>query len=119
MKNFLFSIIIISAALFLVSCTSVGKFPYSGETKTSLTQNNYQVIQPNARGIDSGFSLFGIIPFKTPTYAAAMSDLQTGVKMRGKAVALANVTQDISMGYYVIFSIPKITIRADVIEFTQ
>jgi len=119
MRNIVLSIIIISAFLFLGGCVSVGMFPQEGQTKTELSQKNYQVIKPNARGMDSGFALFGIIPFNTPTFADAMGTLQEGVAVRGKAVALANVTQDISLGYYILFSIPKITISADVVEFTQ
>ena len=119
MRNIVLSIIIISAFLFLVGCTSIGMFPQSGQTKTELSQKNYQVIKPNARGVDSGFFLFGIIPFNTPTFADAVGALQEGVPMKGRATALANVTQDISFGYYILFSIPKITISADVVEFTQ
>ena len=37
--------------------------------------------------------------------------------MEGKSTALANVAQDKSTVYLILFSIPKITVTADIIEF--
>jgi hypothetical protein len=38
---------------------------------------------------------------------------------KGKAIALANQTEDESCIYLILFSIPRVTISADVIEYTE
>ena len=114
-----FFVIILSASLFLTGCASVGTLPYGGETRTDLTKKNYRMIKSNARGEDSGFSLFGLIPIVSPSYADAMRNLHFGVNMEGRATALANVAQDRSVLYLILFSVPKITVTADIIEFTE
>ena len=118
MRKITFLIITFSAFLFLIGC-SAGVLPYGGTTTTDLTKNNFRMIRANARGEDSGFWLLGIIPFSSPTYADAMRSLYEGVEMEGRATALANVAQDKSTVYLILFSIPKITVTADIIEFTD
>ena len=103
--------------VFLSGCASVGKLPHLTGTQTDLSKNNYKVIKSAIKGIDSGFSLLGIIPFKSPSYAKAMANLHDQVEMEGKATAFVNVAQDHSLLYLILFSIPKITVTADVIEF--
>lgn len=117
MRKMLFLVFAISAFAFLIGCSSVGTLPYGGTTKTDLTKKNFRMVKANARGQDSGFWLLGIIPFSSPTYADAMASLHEGVEMEGKATALANVAKDKSTLYLILFSIPKITVTADIIEF--
>jgi hypothetical protein len=78
------------------------------------------VVKANAIGTSSGFKLFCFIPFAAPTYNEAMSNLykEAGIT-EGRAQTLTNVTQENSNLYLLLFSIPKLTIRADVIEFTE
>jgi len=101
-----------------VSCTSVGTFPHSTGTSVDLSRDNYRVVTANAIGESSGFKLLGIIPFKSPRYTEAMSDLylRSGLE-EGRAQALANVSQERSTMYVILFSIPKLTVRADIVEF--
>jgi hypothetical protein len=101
-------------------CASRGKITGSTGTDVNLTGNNYRVIKAGARGEDFGFRLFGIIPFVSPSYADAQAELyaSVGESLKGRAVALANQTEDWSTLYLILFSIPKITLTADVIEFT-
>jgi hypothetical protein len=40
-----------------------------------------------------------------------------GISAEGRAVSLTNVTQERQTLYLVLFSLPKIVVRADVIEF--
>jgi hypothetical protein len=108
-------------AVFLAAgCTSTGTFPQTSGTQVDLSRKNFRVVKANAMGSSSGFKLFGFIPFSAPTYSEAMSHLykKAGVT-EGKAQTLTNVTQERSSLYLVLFSIPKLTIRADVIEFTE
>ena len=118
MKTITFSIII-SIFLFVTGCTSTGTLPVGSETRTDLSKNNYRVLKANVRGTDKGFWLLGFIPFVSPNYADAMKSLHEKVDMEGKPAALANVSKDRSYLYLILFGIPKITVTADVIEFTE
>jgi len=53
--------------------------------------------------------------------AAARADLyrNVGESVNGKSVALINVTEDRSTTWLLLFSIPKLVITGDVVEFTQ
>jgi hypothetical protein len=102
-------------------CASIGHISGQTGTDVQLSKNNYKVIKAGAKGESSGFSLLGIIPLSSPNYADAKEALykSVGEPLTGKSVALANQTQDSSILYLVLFSIPKVTITADVIEFTD
>lgn len=97
-----------------------GKRPQT-ETNVQLTHDNYGVIKAGAKGVSRGFELFGVIPFASPNYGDAKAALYKSVHepLTGKAVALANQTEDRSTMYLILFSIPKVTITADVVEFTD
>lgn len=104
--------------LFLVGCASTGIFPHATGTTVDLSRKNYRIVKTNAVGESAGFSLLGFIPLSAPTYTGAMSDLYSKAGLEaGKAQALANVTQERSSRYLILFSIPKLTVRADIIEF--
>jgi hypothetical protein len=111
----------LSILLFVVAgCSSTGAFK-GGATGTdvSLSQKNYKVIKAGATGTSHGFRLLMILPLGSPTYATAKQSLyqSVGEPLTGRAVALANQTEDRSSLYLILFSIPKVTITADVIEF--
>ena len=93
----------------------------STSTAVSLTGKNYQLIQGGAQGESYGFRLLGIIPLASPHYANAKRALYASVKepLTGKAVALINEMHDKSTLYLILFSVPKLTVTADVIEFTD
>jgi len=114
-RNWLFLSIV---SLFLAGCASTGDFPHVTGTSVDLSRKNYRVIKSNAVGESTGFSLLGFIPLASPRYTEAMTKLyaEAGLK-EGEAQALANVSQEKSSTYLILFSIPKLTVRADVIEF--
>lgn len=105
--------------IFLTSCSN--SVPRNPETSVSLNRNNYKVIKAAARGQSSGFYLLGLIPIVTPNYASAKADLYDGIgqSLEGRSVALANQTQDRSTFYLFLFSVPTISITADVVEFHE
>ncbi|MCL2104627.1 MAG: hypothetical protein FWH21_06205 [Kiritimatiellaeota bacterium] len=107
--------------MLLSGCVSQG-WTKTGTTATSvnLMQNNYKVIAPGAIGKSYGFRLLGIIPIVSPTYSVAQANIyqSVGEDLRGRSIALANGTEDRSSLYLILFSIPRITLTADVIEFT-
>lgn len=101
-------------------CSSVGQISGQTDTSVQLTHNNYKTIKPGAKGKSYGFWLL-FIPIVSPNYADAKEALykSVDVPLAGKALALANQTEDRSCFTLILFSIPKVTVTADVIEFTD
>jgi len=89
-------------------------------TQVSLSKQNYHIVKVNAVGSSTGFSLFGLFSLQSPTYAEAMTQLcrSAGIS-EGKAQALVNLVHEHSSTYFILFGLPKITVRADVVEFTD
>lgn len=107
---------------FASGCASGGEGQMKGGgtgTQVDLNKNNYKLLKAGAKGESTGFKLLGILPFANPNYADAKASLyeSVGVPLTGKSVALANQTEDRSTLYLILFSLPKITITADVVEF--
>ena len=94
-----------------------GSMPNFSQSATQLERANFRVIKANARGVDRGFSLFGIIPFVSPSIADANDQLLLGIATEGKAISLANATQERRTLYFILFSLTSIVVRAEVIEF--
>jgi len=114
-------ILLLVLAVFFGCAPSIGRFSQETGTGVTLSKNNYKVIKESAIGESSGFNFLGIIPIVSPSYADAKKALydSIGEDVRGKSLALANQTEDRSTLYLILFSIPKITISADVIEFQK
>jgi hypothetical protein len=111
------------AALLLAGCAS-NHLQIPGETtgtNVSLSRNNYKLIKAGATGDSCGFNLLGIIPLASPSYATAKANLYKSVNepLTGKAIALANQMEERHGPYLILFSIPTLTLTADVIEFTD
>jgi hypothetical protein len=77
------------------------------------------VVKARARGEDRGFYLLGFLPIVTPSVGDATDQLLSGVDSEGRAVSLANVTQEWRSWYFVLFSLPRVVVRADVVEFVE
>ena len=89
-------------------------------TEVHLRQRNYRVVQTNLRGASRGFALLGLITLKPPDATEAFAKLLAGVEnLEGHAVAVINVMQDSSAPFFLLFSLPTITFRADVVEFVE
>jgi hypothetical protein len=114
------NLIIFCPFILLAGCASQGEFNHLNATDVNLNSNNYRIIKAGASGCSTGFNLLGFIPFASPHYSEAKADLYHSVTepMNGRAIALANQTEDRSTIYLILFSLPKVTITADVIEFT-
>lgn len=119
MKTITYLVAIFSICVLMIGCVSVGKLPYESATSTALNKANFRVIKSGARGTDMGFRLLCILPLIAPSYADAMQDLRSEANMVGKAATLMNVTQDESQIILLLFSLQKITITADIIEFIE
>lgn len=113
-----------AAMLVAAGCASSrveNKIP-STQTQISLTHGNYKVVKAGVAGRSYGFRfLLGIIPIAAPNVAAARADLyrNLGQPVNGKLAALVNIMEDRSTTWLFLFSIPKLVITGDVVEFDQ
>ena len=105
-------------AMLAIGCTtSNGEMAQATQSATHLDRANFRVIKSSARGVDRGFYLLGFIPIIMPSISDATDQLMQGIQAEGRAVSLTNVTQERQTLYVVLFSLPKVIVRADVIEF--
>jgi Family of unknown function (DUF6567) len=114
-------LVLVLAPFVFAGCASQGgDYQHTNATDVRLSGNNYRLIKAGAVGKSDGFWLLGIIPFANPNYGEAKAHLykSVGEPLTGRSIALANQTEDRSTLYLLLFSIPKVTITADVVEFT-
>jgi hypothetical protein len=89
-------------------------------TQVQLVGNNYRVLQTNIVAKSGGFKLLGLISIKSPSYVKAMSRLYAKAEVKeGTSQALANVVHETAGVNFILFSLPKIRVRADLVEFTD
>jgi hypothetical protein len=89
-------------------------------TQVQLVGNNYRVLQTNVVAKSGGFRLLGFITIKSPSYVKAVSRLYAKAQAEeGRAQAFANVVYETGGMNLILFSLPKIRIRADLVEFTD
>jgi hypothetical protein len=87
-------------------------------TDVRLQEENFIVIRTNVVGESSGFSLLGILTIVPAKFTKAMSRLYAQAEMEsGRPQTLVNLIMEKDATYYILFSLPRTSIRADVIEF--
>jgi hypothetical protein len=87
-------------------------------TDVRLQGKNFTVIRTNVMGESSGFSLLGILTIVPAKFTKAMSLLYAQAEMQpGRPQTLVNLVMEKDATYYILFSLPRTAIRADVIEF--
>ncbi|MBC2713975.1 MAG: hypothetical protein HF978_01575 [Desulfobacteraceae bacterium] len=118
----LIAVLIVFTAFF-TGCESGSGFMkgQSTDVGVSLSCKNYRIIEVAAQGESTGFFLFGFIPIMSPSFSEAKIQLykSVSVPLEGKAIALVNQTEDKSFRYFILFSIPKIILNADIIEYVE
>ena len=87
-------------------------------TTVNLSRKNFKIVKANAFGSSVGFSFLGLFTLKSPGYEDAITQLyrSAGVS-EGKSQTLVNVMHEQTSTYFILFALPKITVRADVVEF--
>ena len=87
-------------------------------TDVRLQAKNFIVIKTNVMGQSSGFALFGILTIVPAKFTKAMSRLYAQADMQaGRPQTLVNLVMEKDATYFILFSLPRTAIRADVIEF--
>lgn len=123
--TFVLLLAISSAAILLTSGCATSrvenKMP-STQTQINLTHGNYTMIKAGAIGRSYGFRfLLGIIPLAAPSTAAARADLYRSLDqpVNGKSIALINTVEDRSTTWLLLFSVPKLVVTGDVVQFAD
>jgi hypothetical protein len=126
-------IALLALALLAGGCASVATLPSTfgslnpntsaleihSQTEVKLTEGNFIVAKTNVVGQARGFSLLGIITVVPARFQTAMDRLYTKAEMQsGRAQTLGNVIMEKTSAYWILFSIPRVSVRADVVEFT-
>jgi hypothetical protein len=89
------------------------------QTEVNLRESNFVVVRSNLQATARGFRLFGLISIVPARTSEAMNRLYLKADMKsGKPQTFAHTMVEHSATYLILFSIPKVTVRADLIEFT-
>ena len=109
-----------SLPLSLPPIAAAGGAQITSGTQVKLSQPNFRLVRADIVGSSTGFKLLGIFTFKSPEYAEAITRLykKAGISI-GKAQTLVNVVYEQTQSYFILFSLPKITVRADLVEFRE
>ena len=103
-----------------VGCVSYGALATQNVTNVELSEKNYEVVKLNATGTDFGFTFLGFIPINPCSLTKAMEALNNDAQIRiGDSRALVNVVKERRYLYLILFSLPRVAVRADVVEFTS
>ena len=87
-------------------------------TDVRLQEKNFIVVKTNVMGQSSGFSLLGILTIVPAKFTKAMNRLYAQADMQpGRPQTLVNLVMEKDATFYILFSLPRTAIRADVIEF--
>jgi hypothetical protein len=89
------------------------------QTDIKLTEGNFSVMKTNVVGQSRGFSLLGFITLVPARFQTAMDRLYAKAQMQaGRPQTLGNLVMEKTSAYWILFSIPRVSVRADVVEFT-
>src|SRR5579883_2539741 len=87
-------------------------------TELRLQQKNFVMVKSNVIGQSKGWTLFGLITMVPARFNTAMTRLTTQADLKpGSSRTLADLTVEKDSNFYILFSVPRTTVRADVIEF--
>ena len=88
------------------------------QTDVKLQEGNFVLIRTNAVGISKGFKLLGFITLRPATLTQAMDQLYADAQAQhGRPQTLVHLVVEHSGIYVILFSIPQVSVRADLIEF--
>ena len=120
--------LVMAAAALLCSCDTVvpttttfkdtNEILVPFQTSINLSGGNFTMVKPNVVGRDKGFSLLGLIPIHRPKLTTAMDELYAKANIHhGESKTLSHMIVEHSSTYWILFSRPEITVRADVVQF--
>ena len=103
---------------FLSSLPGISSQDLRTQTDVNLSKQNFFLVKTNVVGQSRGFALLGIITIVPAEFNTAFSRLylQAGMES-GKAQTLTGVAVERTGSYWILFSLPRCTVRADVVQF--
>jgi hypothetical protein len=109
----------VAATSSLISLPGSSSVDLRNQTGITLAKNNFVLVKTNVVGQSRGFALLGFITIVPAQFNTAFSRLYSQAGMEsGKSQTLANLAIERSGSYWILFSLPRCTVRADVVEFT-
>jgi hypothetical protein len=88
------------------------------ETIVRLEEDNFMLVRTNVYGWSKGFSLLGLITMVPATLPKAMDRVYASAAMSpGKPQTVAHLIIQQSSAYWILFSIPRVEVHADIVEF--
>jgi hypothetical protein len=123
----------------LSGCFTSGAFLAGNVTDVQLKEANYEVVATDVHGSATAGYILGVSgglgPSSTalalarvsgdgPLYQAALADLWQTVRdqhgeVEGRNLALVNVRYDVEALNLILYTQPTLTVRADIVEFTE
>jgi len=98
---------------------SASSLEIHNQTELRLTEGNFSVVKTNVVGDARGFALLGFITLVPARFETAMGRFYSKAEMQtGRPQTLGNLIVEKTSAYWVLFSIPRVSVRADVLEFT-
>ena len=90
------------------------------QTSVKLAQDNFVLVKTNVWGQSKGFSLLGFITIYPATLTKAMARMYASAEMApGRPQTVAHLVIEQSSSYYILFGIPQVRVRADIVEFNS
>lgn len=134
-------VLVVGLVLTTTGCATTGSFPSANLTTVELSEANFEVVATDVSGEASAGYLLGIsgsfgLSSQTNTlalarvegdgalYRAALQDLWATFRaehgeVEGRDLALVNVRFDSDALNLLLYTRPTVSIRADVVEFTD
>jgi hypothetical protein len=106
------------SAASIIGSPNASALEIHNNTDVRLQEKNFIVIKTNVMGQSSGFSLLGVLTIVPAKFTKAMNRLYVQAEMQpGRPQTLVNLVMEKDATYFILFSLPRTAIRADVIEF--
>lgn len=139
MKNTSTICALLLASMMIMGCATTGAFNAANVTDVQLSEANYEVVATNVRGKASAGYLIGVSggiyrQMKTAAlvrvsgsgmlYGEALENLWENFREEygetdGRELALVNVRYDTDALNLFVYTSPTVSVRADVVEFTE
>ncbi len=103
---------------FLSVLPGVSSQDLRNQTDVKLSEGNFVLVKTNVIGQSRGFALLGFITIVPAEFNTAFSRLYSQAGMEsGKSQTLTDIAIERTGSYWILFSLPRCTVRADVVQF--
>jgi hypothetical protein len=108
----------VAASTVLSVLPGVSSQDLRNQTDVKLSEGNFVLVKTNVIGQSRGFAVLGFITIVPAEFNTAFSRLYSQAGMEsGKAQTLTDIAIERTGSYWILFSLPRCTVRADVVQF--